>query len=105
MILLPPFFLIVFSLLVNNPLPLERGEILFQKYCFQCHQNGNTILVPEKNLKKESLERTGMNSIESIRYQVKNGKNGMPAFGGKLKEEDIEKIATYILYKSQRNFN
>ena len=105
MILLQPFFLIVFSLLVKNQLLLEKGELLFENYCFQCHQNGNTILVPEKNLKKESLERNGMNSIEAIRYQVKNGKNGMPAFGGKLKEEDIEKIANYILYKSQRNFN
>ena len=104
MTLIKFYFLIVFSLLLKNQLPFEKGEILFENYCFQCHKNGNTILVTEKNLKKESLERNGMNSIESIRYQVKNGKNGMPAFGGKLKEEDIEEIANYILYKSQRNF-
>ena len=104
MTLIKFYFLIVFSLLLKNQLPFEKGEILFENQCFQCHKNGNTILVTEKNLKKESLERNGMNSIESIRYQVKNGKNGMPAFGGKLKEEDIEEIANYILYKSQRNF-
>ena len=99
------FFFLLFSFLFTNQLQLEKGESLFGNYCFQCHQNGNTILFPEKNLKKESLERNGMNSIESIRYLVKNGKNGMPAFGGKLKEEDIENIASYILYQSQRNFN
>jgi len=28
----------------------------------------------------------------------------MPAFGGRLKEEDIEEIAHYILYQSSKNF-
>ena len=104
MILLQPFFSILFSFLILTPIPLEKGEILFGNYCFQCHQNGNTVLFPEKNLKKETLERNGVNSIESIRYLVKNGKNGMPAFGGKLKEEDIDKIASYILEEAQKTF-
>ena len=98
------FFLIIFSTLLTSSTPFEKGEILFEKYCFQCHINGNTILFPEKNLKKESLERNGMNSIESIAYQVKNGKNGMPAFGGKLTNEEIKQVALYILEKSQKNF-
>ncbi len=38
-----------------------------------------------------------MANIEGIIYQVTNGKNGMPAFGGRLKEKDIEKVAEYIL--------
>jgi hypothetical protein len=67
-------FLILFSLLINNENTIEKGEILFQQYCNQCHQNGTTILFPEKNLKKENLERNGINSIEAISYQLKNGK-------------------------------
>ena len=63
-----------------------------------------TILFPEKNLKKENLERNGINSIEAISYQLKNGKNGMPAFGGKLKEEEIKKIANYIIEKGEKDF-
>ena len=45
-----------------------------------------------------------MNSVSSITYQVTNGKNGMPAFGGRLKEEDINQVATYILDQSEKNF-
>ena len=45
-----------------------------------------------------------MNSISAITYQVMNGKNGMPAFGGRLKEEDIIEVSVYILYKSTNNF-
>jgi cytochrome c6 len=97
-------FLILFSLLINNENTIEKGEILFQQYCNQCHQNGTTILFPEKNLKKENLERNGINSIEAISYQLKNGKNGMPAFGGKLKEEEIKKIANYIIEKGEKDF-
>ena len=69
-----------------------------------CHENGNNIIIAEKNLKKESLITNGMNSISAISYQVMNGKNGMPAFGGRLKEEDIIEVSVYILYKSTNNF-
>jgi cytochrome c6 len=98
------FFLIIFSNLVTQLNTVERGEVLFEKHCSQCHQNGTTILFPEKNLKKENLERNGLDSIEAIRYQLKNGKNGMPAFGGKLKDEEIRQIASYILQKEEKNF-
>jgi hypothetical protein len=37
---------------------------------------GNNIIIPEKNLKKETLEANGMNTISAISYQVINGKNG-----------------------------
>ena len=69
-----------------------------------CHENGSNIIIAEKNLKKESLITNGMNSISAITYQVMNGKNGMPAFGGRLKEEDIIEVSVYILYKSTNNF-
>jgi cytochrome c6 len=59
------------------------------------------IIIPEKNLKKETLEANGMNTISAISYQVINGKNGMPAFGGRLKKE-IEDVATYVLKKPEK---
>ena len=83
---------------------LEKGEKIFQQNCSVCHENGNNIIIAEKNLKKENLETNGMNSISSISYQVTNGKNGMPAFGGRLKEEDINQVANYILYEASKNF-
>jgi cytochrome c6 len=94
-------FFILQNLITTN---LEKGEKIFQQNCSVCHENGNNIIIAEKNLKKENLETNGMNSISSINYQVTNGKNGMPAFGGRLKEEDINQVANYILYQSKKNF-
>ena len=96
--------LFLFQLENVNATNLEKGEKIFQLNCSVCHENGNNIIIAEKNLKKENLEANGMNSITSITYQVTNGKNGMPAFGGRLIESDIEEVANYILYQAERNF-
>jgi cytochrome c6 len=86
---------------IQNQLQLkttfEKGEKLFNLNCIACHDGGKNIILPEKSLKKEILAANGMNSLTSISYQVTNGKNGMPAFGGRLKEKEIEEIANYIL--------
>jgi cytochrome c6 len=76
---------------------IERGESLFIKHCSACHVNGNNRIIPEKNLKKETLEFFGMNNQTSLIYQITNGKNGMPAFGGRLKKMEIEEISSYLL--------
>jgi cytochrome c6 len=75
----------------------KTGEQIFLSNCNVCHKDGNNIIIPEKNLKLETLKANGIENIEAIVYQVINGKNGMPAFGGRLKEKDIEKVAHYIL--------
>ena len=75
----------------------ETGKVIFNNSCNVCHVNGNNIIIPEKNLRKKSLEANGMNNLEAIVYQVTNGKNGMPAFGGRLKETEIENVAIYVL--------
>lgn len=38
-----------------------------------------------------------MNNFDAIVYQVTNGKNGMPAFGGRLNETQVEQVALYVL--------
>jgi cytochrome c6 len=76
---------------------LEVGKKLFFSNCNVCHLSGRNIILPEKDLKKENLYINGMNTLDSISYQIMNGKNGMPAFGGRLKEKEIEEIANYIL--------
>lgn len=83
---------------------LENGKDLFLANCSICHLNGNNIIIPEKNLKKDALEANGMSTIDAISYQILNGKNGMPAFGGRLKELEIEAIAKYVLQESLENF-
>ena len=41
---------------------------------------------------------------KELAYQVLNGKNGMPAFGGRLKESEIEAVAIYVLEESSKDF-
>jgi cytochrome c6 len=82
----------------------EYGEELFNNNCSVCHLGGNNIIIPEKNLKFETLEANGMNTTSAIKYQIINGKNGMPAFGGRLKEIEIEEIAKYVLDNAKTKF-
>jgi len=88
-----------------DAIDLNKGKNFITNNCNVCHKNGENVIIPEKNLKKEALEENGMNSIDAIIYQVLNGKNGMPAFGGRLSQKDIEEIATYVLKESTLNFN
>lgn len=80
---------------------LKNGETLFSNYCIACHAGGNNLIIPEKNLKKETLENLGINNLDSLIYQIRNGKNGMPAFGGRLKEKEMEDIAFFLLEGKQ----
>ena len=83
---------------------LERGKNLFNQNCIACHKGGQNVIIPEKNLKRLTLEANGMYSNDAIIYQVLNGKNGMPAFGGRLTENEIEDIAGYIMISAENNF-
>ena len=83
---------------------IENGQKIFIANCSFWHIKGNNVIIPEKTLKKEVLALNGMNTVTSIAYQVTNGKNAMPAFGGRLSEMDIEDVANYILKKSRENW-
>ena len=99
------FFLFVFSFSQEvKASSFEKGEKIFLNNCAVCHTGGNNIIIPEKNLKKETLEANGMDTKSAIAYQVLNGKNGMPAFGGRLKETEIEAVAIYVIEESAKDF-
>lgn len=83
---------------------INNGQKIFVINCAACHAEGTNIIKPEKTLKKESLEKNGMNKVSSIRYQIINGKNAMPAFGGRLNENEIEDVAHYVITKSNINW-
>jgi cytochrome c6 len=100
-------FFFIFVIGINQKvyaMNLDLGEKVFFSNCNVCHSDGNNIIIPEKNLKKDTLESNGMNTIGAIMYQVINGKNGMPAFGGRLNENEIEEVAKYVIEKSLINF-
>nr|YP_009297619.1 cytochrome c553 [Hildenbrandia rivularis]AOM67163.1 cytochrome c553 [Hildenbrandia rivularis] len=80
---------------------LEHGEQVFVGNCAACHRGGENSIMPNKTLKKNVLEENSMYSVSAIMYQVKNGKNAMPAFGERLEDEDIQDVANYVLSQSE----
>ena len=83
---------------------INNGEQIFTANCSACHAGGNNVIMPEKTLKKEALEENKMNSIKAITYQVTNGKNAMPAFGGRLDDNEIEDVANFVLSQSEKGW-
>ncbi len=81
-----------------------NGEKLFNANCAACHMGGNNVILANKTLKKEALEKYGMDSLDAIKRQVTKGKNAMPAFGGRLNAEQIEDVAIYVLEQSQKGW-
>lgn len=105
-------FLLLFFLSYNFLKPdkvfafnLQKGELIFNSNCIACHNGGTNVIIPEKNLKRLTLEANGMFAREAIMYQVLNGKNGMPAFGGRLTDTEIEDVAEYVIFAAERNFS
>jgi len=59
--------------------------------------------MPEKTLEKEALEEYldgGFNEAAVVK-QVTNGKGAMPAFGGRLSDDDIKAVASYVISTSK----
>lgn len=81
-----------------------NGAKVFSANCASCHAGGKNLVQANKNLKKDALEQYGMYSAEAIIAQVTNGKNAMPAFKGRLKPEQIEDVAAYVLEQADKDW-
>jgi cytochrome c6 len=66
---------------------------------------GRNVVMATKTLKKDALEKYQMNSLEAIINQVHNGKNAMPAFKGKLNNQQIEDVASYVLQQAEKGWS
>jgi cytochrome c6 len=77
---------------------IENGAQVFAGNCAACHAGGNNVIQNEKTLRKEALDQYLAGGLKetSIVTQVTNGKNAMPAFGGRLDAEEIEDVAAYV---------
>ncbi|MFQ3678965.1 MAG: cytochrome c6 PetJ [Pseudanabaenaceae cyanobacterium] len=83
---------------------VNHGKQIFKANCVACHAGGNNSVVRAKTLKKEALQEYSMYDAGAIAYQVANGKNAMPAFGKRLKPQDIEDVAAYVLAQADNNW-
>ena len=81
---------------------VAAGEQVFNANCAACHAGGQNVIMPEKTLEKEALEQylAGGRNEKAIINQVTNGKNAMPAFGGRLADDEIANVAAYVISAS-----
>lgn len=84
---------------------LDNGAKVFKANCSACHLNGRNVVVAHKTLRKKTLKQYGMYSTEAIQRQVTNGKNAMPAFGGRLSTQDIADVAAYVLDQAAHDWD
>jgi cytochrome c6 len=83
---------------------LELGAKTFKGNCVGCHIGGKNTLVATKNLSLEALHEYHMDTPEAIIAQVTNGKAAMPAFKSRLKPDEIESVAAYVLDQAQKGW-
>ena len=78
---------------------VDAGAQVFATNCAACHAGGNNVIRPEMTLKREALEAylSGGLKENSVVNQVVNGRNAMPAFGGRLEDQEIENVASYVI--------
>ena len=83
------------------------GEQVFNANCAACHAGGQNVIMPDKTLEKEALDQylAGGRNEAAVVTQVTNGKNAMPAFGGRLSDEDIANVATYVIKSSEAGWD
>ncbi|KAL7533049.1 hypothetical protein ACHAXR_006273 [Thalassiosira sp. AJA248-18] len=83
------------------------GEQVFNANCAACHAGGQNVIMPEKTLEKDALDSylAGGRNEKAVMTQVTNGKNAMPAFGGRLSDEDIANVATYVIATSEAGWD
>ncbi len=97
----------IFTLAFNRPAlaaDAANGAKIFSANCAACHAGGKNLVQANKSLSKSDLEKYGMNSAEAIIAQVTNGKNAMPAFKARLKPEQIENVAAYVLEQADKSW-
>ena len=83
----------------------ENGARTFAYVCSACHLGGYNQVRPERTLQETVLRENGMLAADAIEYQVINGKNRMPAFEGRLTEEEITDVAYYVVEQAQAGWN
>jgi cbb3-type cytochrome c oxidase subunit III len=78
--------------------PVSDGAALCQQNCAMCHGADGKGFVAIKTPDFTDPKWQASVKDKEIAEVIKNGKKGtpMPAFGGKLKEEDIQTLVRYI---------
>ncbi len=93
----------VLESVANDSSLLKRGEGIYRKTCFACHDSG--VAGSPKLSDKAAWQTRIATGIESLFNSALNGKGVMPAKGGNtgLADDDVRAAVEYMLAKSQNN--
>lgn len=98
----------VFTFALGRPALAEgdaaNGAKIFSANCTVCHAGGRNLIMGNKTLKKDALEKYGMYSLDAIKTQVTKGKGAMPAFAGRLSAQQIDDVTAYVLGKADKGW-
>ena len=83
---------------------VSNGAKLFASNCASCHIGGGNIINRSKTLSNADLTKYGMNSLQAIVTQITNGKPPMPSFKARLKADQIEDVASYVLATAEKGW-
>jgi cytochrome c6 len=81
-----------------------KGAEVFRANCAQCHAGGGNFINQRKTLKKPDLEKYDMYSAGAIIQLVTKGKDACPSFSRRLKPEQIENVAAYVLAQADKDW-
>ena len=86
-----------------------HGAQIFSANCAACHIGGGNVVNGQRILQQADLEAYLASYSEgheaAIEYQISNGKNAMPAFGGNLSDVDIADVASYVEQQSKNGWS
>lgn len=83
---------------------LANGAKIFSTICAACHVGGGNVVIGTKTLKLDALTQYKMDSLEAITNQVTKGKGAMPSFKSRLKPDDIQDVASYVLDQAAKGW-
>lgn len=94
--LLPTWMLAAIALVVAGP-AVADGKAIFDSVCSKCHRTGVSGAPVAGD--KAAWDQRIKSGIDSLYHSALNGKNDMPAKGGKdrLTDEDVKAAVDYIV--------
>lgn len=83
---------------------LANGAKVFSANCASCHAGGKNLVNAQKTLAKADLEKYDMYDVEKIKAQVTKGKAAMPSFLGRLTDDQIDDVASYVFSQADKGW-
>ena len=84
---------------------LERGEQIFNSNCAACHMGGGNVIRANRTLNisdlNDHVEAYTSSPLEALEHEIEDGLNAMPSYAGKLSEEEIIAVATYVEQRAE----